>query len=369
MTEMKKPIRALIRQRRKNMRFGMDFLGATKYPKIAVKNHPKGWAFGFFYHHETASGKPMFGGPGSGRKLLQRICNSGKAPMIRIQILWDDLHKFSDANIPVVIQCCKEIEAIAKQFPSIEFQVSPFCEHGLQNPDKYLRIVAEHAPSCIPLNVPSKSPKYNGATSRNFKNESHGYDPALKGNYNYSFDGTACVDADVQGMLRKHAKAEWFFFWTSQFNGRRNPLDNTPRPERKFWPVPMLIKSVEFLSTPKGKPSLPSDIRNRVLGKSHGDQHDIPPDQGELKPLILMPKNRKYLELVTDSGKVVARSEGAQNYVDGRFRYYFSSAFGYEHVLKAQRMGQKRPDLIVRTDRGEVIGRWNPAFRENEYRA
>lgn len=328
------------------MLWGLDQLGAARYADLAVREHPHGWAFGIF---DTTFG--------NGLGVCDRIAATGRAPLIRTQLLWSDTHQFGDSDIPAIKKRARLYQQLKTRFPSVTIEISPFCEHNLKAPDKYLEIVQHEAPDCIAVNVP-----YKGALSTRFKNEVHGTHGRPSGHYNYSFDGTPCVDANVQTMKGSHLKADVFFFWTSQFNGRKNPNDKTPRPQRKAWPVPDLIDSVIYLHREAGKVSLPK----RYLWKSHADQHEAPvPEPRALKPVFIIPPKVRRVELLARNGQVVAVSGSAQPFADGRWRYYFGQ-YGYQLAEKARRI---QGDAIVSVVLdGKVVGQLNPAFRAGDFR-
>jgi hypothetical protein len=334
--------------------WGIDFLGAGKYPKKAVRYLPRGFAFGCFTNPESAEGTPMFG---NGLKVVKLVALSDKAPLIRCQILWSDKHVFGDQHIPIIRQQSRAIEAIAKAHPLIKFEISPFCEHNLSNPDKYLDIVKAEAPSCKPVNVP-----YKGAISQKYKNEVHGSHSAPKGKYNYSWDGSSIFDSDVEGLKAKHKGAEVTFLWFPQCNGRKSKTDPTPRPDRGAWPTPEITDSAVFLTTKKGKASLPA----KWLWKSHADQHYDIPEPRANKPVLLCPGRPNLVELIDAKMKVVAVGAFAGIF-DGDKRAMFRfPEFGYKTLVEVLEY-QKASVLRLRVDR-KIIGRVNAAFRQNEYR-
>ena len=326
--------------------YGLDQLGAARYADLAVREHPDGWAFGAF---DTTFGNAL--------PVFERIVKTGRCPLIRVQLLWSDTHQFGDRDIPAIKKRARLYQKLKLENSHITVEISPFCEHLIKSPDKYLEIVKNEAPDCVPVNVPWK-----GGMSQRFKNEVHGYHAAPKGKYNYSFDGTPCVDADVMKLRGDHAKSDVFFFWTSQFNGRKNPNDKTPRPQRQAWPVPELIDSVIYLHRDSGRVSLPK----KWLWKSHADQHSVPvPEPRALKPVFIIPPKTRRVELVADNGQVVAVSGGPQPFADGRWRYYFDQ-YGYQLAEKARRIqGHSALSVIVN---GRKKGAVNPAFRAGDFR-
>lgn len=326
--------------------WALDLLGIARYQKVAVKTFPRGWGLGAFAN--------AFG-DSSGA--VQSVLGTGRCAFVRIHLIWSDTHNFGDADIPMIKKLATKWNGIAAKYPDVCFYLSPFCEHNLANPDKYLKIVQEHAPECRPVNTPM-----NGKLSSTFVNEVHG-SHKLKGVSFYSYDGSPCVDADVATKADQTKDFTAHFFWTSQFNGRKNPNDDTPRPQREAWPTADLINSVIYLSTPKGETKLPKGW----LWKSHADQHNAPkPEPRALKPVLISPNKVKRFELRTDDDKLVGVLPYFGPFNGGGHRYYLDS-FGYDAAEKAVSLSGN-PVVNLVTGSGGVIGKVNPAFRENAYR-
>ncbi len=325
--------------------YGLDFLGLPKYADLVRREHPQGWALGAFAR-TFGDALPHIG----------RILATGRVPHLRVQLLWSDSHTFGDRDIPAITKEARRYQKLKQDFPGVVFELSPFCEHNLQSPDKYLEIVKNEAPDCIPVNTP-----WRGAFSKKFKNEIHGQHAKPKGDYNFSFDGTPCVDSDVEKFKAGQSDADVFFFWTSQFNGRKNPADPTPRPDRKAWPTSDLIDSVIYLHRDCGAVKLPA----RWLWKSHADQHSVPPEPRALKPVFIIPPKARRVELIADNEQLIASSSPPQPFSDGRWRYYFGQ-FGYQIAERARRI-QGHPVCTVVID-GKKRGTVNPAFRCGSFR-
>ncbi len=328
------------------MIYGLDFLGLPKYADLVRREHPQGWALGAFAR-TFGDALPHIG----------RILATGRVPHVRMQLLWSDSHTFGDRDIPAITKEARRYQKLKQDFPGVVFELSPFCEHNLQSPDRYLEIVKNEAPDCVPVNTP-----WRGAFSKKFKNEIHGQHAKPKGDYNFSFDGTPCVDSDVEKFKAGQSDADVFFFWTSQFNGRKNPSDPTPRPKRKAWPTSDLIDSIVYLHRKKGG----TKLDKKHLLKSHSDQHFNVPAPRELKPVFITPISAPYVEAIASNGQVVARSGGKQPFENGKWRYYFPS-FGYAMSEKARRIQGGDP-VVTLIANGRVIGRVNLAYREGSYR-
>jgi hypothetical protein len=329
------------------MIYGLDYLGGARYADLLFREHPAGWAAGIFAN--------TFG---DSRRVVQRLMDSGRCPRFRVHLLWSDTHTFGTRAIAEAVAEAKRWRAIVSQYKAA-IQISPWCEHNEKAALLYkLRdAVLNVLPDCEYVNTPWK-----GDILRGVLNEIHGTHKAPSGPYLYSFDGLPCVDSDVQLLKETHSRSDTHYLWTSQFNGRKNPNDTTPRPQRKAWPTADLIDSVIYLHRDRGAVSIP----RRWLWKSHADQHSAPkPEPRALKPVFIIPPKVKRVELVADNGQVVAISSAPSPFSDGRWRYYFSQ-YGYQIAEKARRIqGHSVCKLILD---GKVRGTVNAAFRAGSFR-
>ena len=338
------------------MLYGLDLLGAAMFSDVAIREFPQGWALGVFAR-EFGDAFPT----------VKRIVESGRCPHVRIQLTWSrNNHVYDDTHFAIAKAEAARYERLAVANPSVKFELSTFCEHNLQNPDRYHDEIARIAPHCTIVNSP-----WQGAMSKKYKNEVHGGKAAPRGKYNFSFDGTGCVDADIPKFRARHKNSEVFFFWTYQFNGKRNgatlddngkPLPYIPPTERKFWPTEDLIDSVIYLHKPKGKPKLDS----KTIHKSHSDQQNPEPKGRELKPVIITPSKSSRLEYVAKNGQVIGTAPYYDTYKKGGHRYY-AQAMGFQLAEKARRI--QNGDPVVRLRQGnKILGTVNPAHRQNDYR-
>lgn len=324
---------------------GRDYLGGAKYPDLILREHPKGWAAGFFA--ETF---------GNALPIIEKLANTGRCPLIRVQLLWSDTHTFTHSDTMRAVEIAKKIEVIARKNKRVKFELSPFCEHNLKNPDQALEAIKMVAPSCTPVNCP-----WQGALSSRFKNEVHGYHAKPRGRYNYSTDGDSCVDINITKMKRLHKDADVFFFWHPADNGKLNTSDPTPRPERKAWPTEALQDSIIYLKNKRGKTSLPE----KFIYKSHADRHETPPEPRAYKPVLIAPVKAARFELVAKNGQVVGVLPYYGTFDGGGYRYYLGE-YGYQVAEKAIRI-QGSPVVELRAN-GKVYGKINPAFRDGSFR-
>lgn len=315
------------------MIFGLDLLGAAKYKRVALMGLPKGWALGGFA--ETFGDFfPVAEGA------LKRGCR-----YVRVHLLWSDSHSFSDADIPKVRKLSKKYNALALKYPEATIEISPFCEHNLSNPDKYLDIVQDEAPLCYPVNTP-----WRGRESQKYKNEQHGTDAKGSTRYNFSFDGSDCTNADVEKLKAKHKNADVFFFWAPRFNLKWSMKDDTPRPKRVAKPSKEYMASIVYLASEKG-------VTNPPKGwtvKSHAERHSANDMKGD-KLLIIA--TQKANEILLKRGKKIIDTLRYFGPFDGGGHRYYSTKFGYHAGA----------NLEIWLN-GKKHGYCNGGFRDGSYR-
>jgi hypothetical protein len=325
------------------MIYGLDLLGLAKYPNI---NLPQGFALGAFAN--------TFG---DSLPAVERLVLKG-CKHVRIHLLWSDSHTFGSADLRKMVSEARRVERLAKRYPGVTWEVSPFCEHNIAAPDPYLKRCAEVAPSCTIVNTP-----FRGGLSRKYKNEVHGLHSAPGNSFNYSFDGTSSVDSDVPKIAEVMAPADVFFLWVPQFKGRKTKSDATPRPDRKAWPSQEMVDSVAFLATARGSVR----ILQNSLWKSHAEQSNTPPAPKELKPVLITPHSDTHAVIIAAKNrKEIARmARFPDPFIDGRQRYY-AMQWGYRLAEKAIAVsGSPMCEIWVGETR---IGRLNPAFRGPTFR-
>lgn len=327
--------------------YGIDHLGGARYADVLVNNHPNGFAAGIFTQRE------LFG---DGYAVIDRLLAKRRVPLVRFNLRWSDSHNFSRADFPRIVAEAKRGLYVVNKYPNVECEFSGATEHQLNAKDaeelarQILGVIPER---CSYVNNPWLGRGAFIAPGPRIKNEVHGNDaqrPKTGGAYNFSFDGTDAFDVNVTALKNRLNDADVFFIWTSQSNGRRNAGDTTPRPQRKFWPTGNLIKMMAHLATPEGPVSLP---KNYLL-KPKSDQHTVPPQPRELRPVMIVPPSVKKLELRRGTQSFPAGKP--QPFDDGRVRFYFPK-FGYE-------MGANL-DVIAN---GKKVGTVNAGFRAGQFR-
>jgi hypothetical protein len=312
-------------------RYGLDVLAGAKYPE-QVRRIPNQFAVGLFA--ETF---------GDALPVVKRELESGRS-FVRVHLLWRDNHSFGGAELKEARKLARRYQSLCAAFPG-RIEISPYCEHNVPTPDKDLDKIQAEAPNCKLVNTPWK-----GGISRRYKNEVHGSHKKPAGPYNYSYDGSNSVDADVEKDKAAHSGADYFFFWHPRFNLKWSLKDQTPRPQRKAKPSRDLVESVEYLQTAKGQTSVPK----KWLVKSHAEKHG-PEDLKGDKLLIISPKRVNEITLRRGAQKVgTLRYYGP--FDGGGFRYY-SPSFGYKLGMNLEIwIGSK------------VYGSINGGFRDGYFR-
>lgn len=333
------------------MIYGLDYLGGARYGDLIVKEHPEGWAAGFFF--ETF---------GDATPAITKLLSTGRCPLVRIHLLWNN-HLFGATEVERAKRLARKVEAIAQRFKNVKVEVSPFCEHRLQNPDSYLDQVAQQCPSCTIVN----SPEYGrGRYSKKYKNDCHGSHPKPNGKYNFSFDGLNCVDTDIEMFKQRHASSDVFFFWHPRFNLKWAEKDTTPISQRRALPDSNLIDSVIYLKNDRGATKPARGMTLKSHAENHGPSNGRPDPKGD-KLLIIAQQKAATLELRAANGQTVDTLVyyGSYSGTGGGYRYY-SKTWGFLIAEKAQRI--QGTGLVKITYNGKELGVVNPAFRDGTFR-
>lgn len=318
--------------------FGLDHLGIAKYSQVARQAQKEGIAIG------------AFGGVfGNSVPAIQRILAGGKCPAVRIHLAWRDNHEFSLRDLPAVIREAKRWIPVVKRFSKVKWYFSGACENNLSKADAllYANKVLATLPGVTYVQCGVKH-----IHGENIINEVHGVNAKpLKGRYIFSFDGNACVDADVELLKLRHKDAEIFYLWEPRFNGRWESTDKTERPLRNGWPDKNLIESVQALMGDKGATNPPKGW----IYKSHAENHGAKDTKAE-HPVIICPLKAERIVLKDLSGQVVDILPYYGPYAGGGHRYY-SQKWGYNISTEPVRMWIN----------GVSYGFINPAFRDGKY--
>lgn len=208
----------------------IDTLAGVHYPELLdlIPNHI---GIGFF-HYAFNGDVPA---------LVVSELEKGRAH-IRVNILWDDGHEYTEFDYPFIAQAAQVYELICQQFGA-KVQLAPVTEHNLDHPEPFLQLIKTHAPSC---GKPVNSVLYGAfVRSPEVENEIHGHDVCPTDiNCAYSFDGLDAMEQDIPAIRAANSHATRFCVWTSRFNLRYITSDPAPRwqrireaVDRKPWPA------------------------------------------------------------------------------------------------------------------------------------
>lgn len=322
------------------MIYGLDLLGLAKYPKVALEAFPAGFALGAF--SETF---------GDALPAVEALVDSARVAICRLHPMWKSRHDYGRGDFAAIVKEAKRCVPLFKSYPSQLFQISTGCEHRMNLGDAteiYARVK-----DVVPANVTAVNcPMAGGALIYGRHNEIHGSKvSAPRIPYNFSYDGDACVDSDVEHVKSVHGDCAVHFFWEPRFNGRWEANDTTPIEKRKGWPDADFIRSVAALANDKGTTKLP---RNWIY-KSHSENKGTGDRRAEMPVMIAPVKTSKIV--LKQNGKVVHEMKYYGPYEDGRHRYY-ANKYGFQ-------ISTKPCGVWVG---GERVGVISPAFREGSFR-
>jgi len=350
------------------MDYGHEFLGAAKYEKFAIQNLPAG-----------RCGKTFSKEFGPSQTVLRRWAEKGVHPVIMTQGLWrGGNHDYSGDRI--MNESLKELEKfinIAQDFPTQQFQYSPYCEHklGLTTLKKVFTEhwkIVKNFPNVQLINNPMPGgsllkPEAFGILKGSLYNEIHGtWNPKMSeyGTYMWGCDGIPAQDCDIQMFKNRHSKAGIIWLWMQQYNCKKKVDDTTPIAQRRVKPVLKQVISLEHLFPDKGN----TGFHRNSLYKTHADQHGNTPTGREQKPVIMSSVKADKLEFTNSNGRVVHTAKYAGTYTDGRAMYR-ATLWGYEIQEKARESGSTLTGVTaIKRGSNTLLGIVNPAFRENAYR-
>lgn len=341
------------------MKYGVDYIGGAKYPKIALDNHPKGWAIGLLWEVD---------GFGKADKLFARSLIKNLTSDYRIHLIWKDNHVFTESDIAVAVKKAKEVrKVLTKQPYVINLGISPFLEHrcSLELMTKCKDAVMEVFKDdgfVYFVNTP-EADKY--AIFKNEVNELHHVHakPQIP-NLQFSYDGKSCLDADVESDKKRFKRCDYFFFWDWSLNCKYAEDDKTPRPLRKLKPDPKLIQSIAMMGESKGRTRFPSN----ELYKAYAEAEPVPNDHSKpisrsWKPLFIINTKADKIELKVKK-QVVATLNYEKAYSHGKGYVYRSTEWGIDI---AKKLDKDLPVVNVWVG-GKKIGRVNVMFRDGYYR-
>lgn len=306
------------------MKYCLDVLGAASYPKVVLQNVPVHIGLGVF-GKEFKDAYPF----------VKKAISHGFS-QFKIQMLWGGKsHAYGDKDIPAIQKMAAQYNGLAHS--GITIFLSPFCEHTLSNPDKYLDIVQTAAPLCIPLNTPLLKGIKKGALSKKYQDEVHGTGAKpLDDTFSYSDDGNDCIDTDIGSNQKVMIDADEYYYWRPRFNLHADEHD----PSRNSPPDATYMKQVVALCQNKGVTKLPP-------------HHTWKPVSEKNKPVYICPIRTDKIVLKRGSARITTLDYYGL-YEDGRHRYY-TGAQGYQ-------IGK----VDVWID-GKKVGNINAPFRDGDF--
>lgn len=363
------------------MILGHDFLGlGSKHwnVKETIAALPNGVAVGCF----DSTWPNNFGDP---LPNIRALCKSGKVVAVRVQAWWSYEHRI--VPLGVLKSALPRWEKLAKEFPGIQFFISPSCEYRWKEDGKgvvtaadlsaRVALVQSLAPSTIPVLSPWLAPSLPNVIT-----EHHGAKAKAKPGEIVSYDGggsKACgFDEEIGAdkWIAQNKRARILFCWSPIYNCAE--ADNTLKPnQRTATPNGKYIRAMQRLMEPKGeapkkqfagsvspfnKPNLYKLFAEDMQGANPRDN----------KPLVITKHAGPSVSLLTSNGREVAKFSlfGSVGSFNGLSRYYSgwsgaSNLFGYEIAEKAKQLSGSEWVWIKAGDK--VYGPVHPAFRTPYY--
>lgn len=336
---------------RNNMIYGIDYLGVARFKKLALENHPAGFAAGYFWEE--------FGSIGD---FPERLFTQADCPMQRIQALWDADHIYGLPRQETrMLQIYATVKALKSKFPNKEVQFSPYCEHDLNKAkvrDLFTMLKDLGTEGVTLVNSVNKGSLIQ---MPGVINEIHNIDKkAPPGVYNHSFDGTDAFGVDMGATKTRYRRAACMFFWCPAMNLKRKVKEKPfiPPMERTYRPKAVHIISMADLQNRCGKTRMvPRGILKPLAEDTAGDKKSN-------KVCIIVPGKFERLQLRTPTAVYPLNYYGP--FDGGGYRYY-SADYAYEIVRQLPRIPCRL--VGINKDGSKVaLGRVNPSFRCGDYR-
>ena len=197
----------------------IDTLAGVHYPEL-LQHIPNHIGVGFF-HYAFEGDVPA---------LVVSEFEKGRKH-IRINILWKDDHEYTSDDAIPIIEAVEKYEQICQRFPEAKLQLSPITEHNLPNPELYLQLIKDHAPSC---GKPVNSILHGGyIASPEIENEVHNYTNCpTSGICSWSSDGEDAFKMDFAAVRQANTHAVRLCVWHPRLNLRYIVNDPAPRWQR-----------------------------------------------------------------------------------------------------------------------------------------
>jgi len=260
-----------------------------------------------------------------------KMClDTGAVKKIRAHLNWAGPNpKHTLPPLTKVKTLAMKWESLAKEYPGVEFFISPSCEY--QSTDKkaitaMLKTAQDYAPSCKIVHSPMKPAHVVMPGIL----ELHGDEKVTAGNI-LSFDGGAegldeggVYSLDVTKWIQRSKDAAMVLAWAGLCNMQE--AHNTLKPqERTESPSFEYTMGMFRLFEDPGAPPTPNfkaiPLKKPLLYKNFSE--DSPgPDKRNNRPLIFAYEQAPQVELVTHEGKAFGRFAYYGSYHPNLSRYY-----------------------------------------------
>ncbi len=344
----------------------LDDLGGARNCRALIEALPNRWGAGMFF---------VEFGPAA--KCFADLAKTGKPSILRTQALWRSSHVYGAAEEREALSYAPAWFDLARQFPAIEWQFSPFCEHNrtlrdMQGTFKKLRALNP------PPNVRLVNSPWRGAIMPGERNELHGNKFKIPpGDYQTSLDGTRASDIDMRKWVRLHARASVIAVWDLLNNCNQQ---DQPKIDPKKRPVcadanylRAQISMLQNALIPAPKFSFPvKQIACPNLYKIFGEDKFGKSDPRENRPATLTPFKSEFISVKASNGKEVAKFRRFPgDFKPGISRHYSgtgSKLYGFEIAARAVRAAGN--PFIALCDGRSCLGPINASLREGyEYGA
>lgn len=222
------------------MRPGLDYKAIGNYEKVVLEEHPNGFGGGGFVNLD---------GFKKSVPSIDRLLDTGRCPLFRYDLAWNDNHKFDASYRAIVRANAKAIRPVISEHKNVLHFANPVTEHKLNERDwlVFADIVLQELGNSVTLvNVPLPE----GFVSKTYHNEFHGGRKPRPGvKMCYSSDGISSHDLFIRDLWKAYEAmgAAYFFVWISQFNGNRKVGESDPRNRRIYWPTNKQMDAVIYL--------------------------------------------------------------------------------------------------------------------------
>lgn len=331
---------------------GLDYLGGAMYPQVILRNHPRGFAAGFFAVEF-----------GDARPVAEEMLKRGLTRHIRCAGMWAKDHAYNDKILVEAVKQAKRWNSLAINYPA-RIQFSPACEHQLNenNAKRWRDAIRSAAPNLEYVNTP-----WTGAILPGEINEVHGFGPQKpKTEYQVSTDGDNLNDIDASLWQDKYSDALVLFGWAPRFNLRQADTTEPPK-QRTAKPDAGYILNVARVVMPAGTPPkfwikvnpFPHNwiYKTDAEDKKNGDDRHNKP--------VFISTCRTDVIIKASNGKAIGRLKYYGHFAENLHRAYSGHGgiglYGHEIAQRAQQVSGS--EWVCLYDGKRHYGPVHPAFR------